>query len=398
MKGLIFLVFLVSGFFEIKSLYEKYEFYRKHSKFMQNTVVGLKPIARLTPASTSHIKKGDPLLKVPGEYIVTTFDSYPWEKYFKNETRELIATALLVSHKLDNSSSVYLNDFFNQYSCEIEPPGYWLEDDLKIWLKKFIEYPNSVRTEFPLYERFKDIAAQIEGIRSLGYEVKTFAWAQAITRTHGIDITKKEWKILRGLPVEEKDSESIGYAFVPLFELYNQYLVPDRFHPESKYPVEYSKDLFTLYSQRDYKPKEEVYVPYRHKGNHELFEDYGVSIPFNTHSTMQINVSEPSSLCVSKGSQCTFYLLPTEISQAYLAHFKDSPNPLLSYRQGVKQGVNNFKFALRHQRRRVKILEDRNLRNIFRLSISEKWTAYKVLALIDRELLKYYIKLLKLVA
>jgi hypothetical protein len=68
----------------------------------------------------------------------------------------------------------------------------------------------------------------------------------------------------------------------------------------------------------------------------------------------------------------------------------------MSYRKGIKTEILRFKFALRHQRRRVKILEDRILKAIFNFSISEKWTAYKALALIDRKILKGFINSLKL--
>jgi hypothetical protein len=59
-------------------------------------------------------------------------------------------------------------------------------------MDKFVEYPELVRKEFPEYSTFKDICMRIDGLKGLGYEVKSFAWAQAITRTHGIDITKKD--------------------------------------------------------------------------------------------------------------------------------------------------------------------------------------------------------------
>jgi hypothetical protein len=47
-------------------------------------------------------------------------------------------------------------------------------------------------------------------------------------------------------------------------------------------------------------------------------------------------------------------------------------------------------------RRRVKILEDRLLKQIFHLSISEKWSAYKALALVERDLMKKLLTSLKL--
>ena len=77
MKVFLFLVFGVLGFFDIKSLYEKYEFYYNHSQYLQNTIIGLKPIARLTVAATSFISKGEPILKVPANKIITTFDTFP---------------------------------------------------------------------------------------------------------------------------------------------------------------------------------------------------------------------------------------------------------------------------------------------------------------------------------
>ena len=398
MKTLFLLAAIVFGFFDVKSLYEKYEYYYLHNSYMQNGIVGLKPIARLTPAATSAISKGQALLKVPASEIMTTFDDYPWAKYFSDQTPEMIASAMLISYKLDNSTSLSRSLYIHQFSADIEPPGHWLEEDLKKWFEKYTEYSHLVRDKFPLYDKFKDIAMTIEDNKSLAYEVRTYAWAQAVTRTFGIDISKKDWKIMRGLPVDEDlDSLVIGYAFVPLFELFNQYLVPDRFHPQGKYPVEFGSDGFVLYAQRDFSTGDEIYVPYRSKSNHQLFEDYGTSIPFNRHSFMEITVPIYSDLCKNTDNGCTFRLYPVEVDKNYLEYFKKEKDPLRKYRQGVKDAIGKFKFALRHQRRRVKILEDRNLKQVFHLSISEKWTAYKVLALVDRAILKFQLASLKLV-
>ena len=368
-----------------------------HDSYLQNVVIGLKPIARLTPAAKTKIYKGDPLLKVPAGDIFTTFDDYPWEKYYSDQNAELKAAAMLISYKLDNSSSIARSNYTHQFPCDIEPPGHWLEDDLKIWLTKFVECPHLVRDKFPYYDKFKEIASSIEGVQSLAYEVRSYAWTQAITRTHGLEITKKDWKILRGLKVEENDEKIKGYAFVLLFELFNQYLIPDRFHPEPTYPVEFNKGEFILRAQRDYNIGEETYVPYKRKNNYKLLEDYGFTIPYNRHSFIEITVNTYSDHCKNTDNGCVFQLNPVEFNKNYLAYFEKSKNPLFSYRQGVINTIKNYKFALRHQRRRVKILEDRNLKQIFHLSISEKWTAYKALSLVDREILKSQINSLKLV-
>lgn len=384
------------GFFDIKSLYDKYEYYYNHSSTTPNTIVGLKPIARLTVAASRDISKGEPLLQVPDSQIFTTFDNFIWSNKFQNESADLIAAAMLVSYKMDNSSNLDLSLFVHQFNSDIEPPGYWLEDELKVWMRKFVEYPHRVRESFLGFDRFKDITSSIEGLRSLAYEVKTYAWAQAITKQHGIRISKKDWKVLRGLQVNEEDERIRGYAFVPLFELFNQYLVPDRFHPEGAYPVSFEKGWFTLRAHRDFKKAEETYVPYMRKDNHQLFEDYGTSIPFNRHETFEVTVNTVSPLCKNSDNGCKFSLSPLALNENYLKFWADQSNPLLSYRNGVVKAIENFKFSLRHMRRRVKILEDRNLKQIFHLSISEKWTAYKSLALVERELLKKYLSSLKL--
>lgn len=394
MKGFLCVVSVVLAFFDVKSLYDKYEYYQAHSSYLQHTMVGLKPIARLTPVATSSIGKGETLLAVPPSEIITTFDSYPWLQYYSDQSPEMIASAILISYKLDNSSSISRSTYIHQFPSDIEPPGHWLEDDLKVWLGKFIEYPHLVRTKFPFYDKFKDIAMSITDNKSLGYEIRTYAWAQAVLRTHGLDITKKDWKVLRGQKVEPNDEKVKGYAFVPLFELFNQYLVPDRFHPQGEYPISFSENGFSLYAQREFSLGEETYVPYRGKNNHELFEDYGITVPFNRHSFMEITIPVYSDLCKNTDNGCVFRLGSLELCQNYLKYHK---NDLEKYRRGVKSAIGKFKFALRHQRRRVKILEDRNLKQTFHLSISEKWTAYKVLALVDRAILQAHMKTLKLV-
>ena len=196
--------------------------------------------------------------------------------------------------------------------------------------------------------------------------------------------------------MESNDADIKGYAFVPFFELFNQYLTPDAFHPEGDYPIKFQNGEFLLLAQRDFNIGEETYVPYRRKSNYKLFEDFGITIPNNRHSFIQISVEENSSLCKITDKGCTFYFFPTEINEKYLEFLKKTENPLMSYRKGIKTEILRFKFALRHQRRRVKILEDRILKAIFNFSISEKWTAYKALALIDRKILKGFINSLKL--
>ena len=384
------------AFFDVKSLYEKYEYYYNHSYTMPNTIVGLKPIARLTVAATQDIPKGEVLLKVSENKIITTFDDFPWSKIFMNESAEIKAAAMLIYYKMDNASNIDHTLFLHQFNSDIEPPGYWLEDDMKIWMKKFVEYPHRIRDKSPGFEKYKDLAMKIEGLRSLGYEIKTYAWAQALTFQHGLKINKKDYKVLRGLPVEDDDSRIRGYAFVPLFELFNQYLIPDRFHPEEPYPVSFEPGVFILRSQRDFKKGEEAYVPYQKKDNHKLFEDYGISIPFNRHEYFEISSNNVSSLCKITDNGCKFFLGQHEVNKNLVKYFEHEKNPLLSYRNTVVSAINDFKFSMRHMRRRVKILEDRLLKQIFHLSISEKWAAYKALALVERELMKKYMSSIKL--
>jgi hypothetical protein len=391
-----FLILPAFAFFDVKSLYEKYEYYYNHSDTMPSTLVGLKPIARLTVAAFHDVSKGDVLLKVPEERIITTFDKYPWAHVFVNESAEIKAAALLISYKMDNTSNIDHTLFVHQFNSDIEPPGYWLEDDMKVWMRKFVEYPHRVREKAPGFERYKELAMTIEGLRSLGYEIKTYSWAQALTFQHGLKITRKDFKTLRGLPLEEEDEKIRGYAFVPLFELFNQYLIPDRFHPEDPYPASFDRGYFTLRAQRDFKKGEETYVPYQKKNNHRLFEDYGISIPFNRHEFCEITVNNVSNLCKITDNGCKFQLNQQETNKNLLQYFDSHKNPLLSYRNTVKSAISDFKFSMRHMRRRVKILEDRLLKQIFHLSISEKWSAYKALALVERDLMKKLLTSLKL--
>lgn len=385
------------GFFDVKSLYEKYEYYYNRSSYLQNTIIALKPIARLTVAASSNIKKGSPLLEVPADDIITTFDDFPWKSQYQNESSTMIASAILISYKMDNSSSLSRSLYINNFNSDIEPPGYWLEDELKVWLTKFVEFPNRVRTKFPEFDKYKEIAMKIEGLRSLAYEVKSYAWAQAFTLQHGIRITKKDWKTLRGINVENGDENIIGFAFVPLFELFNQYQTPDNNHIDGKYPVEFIKGKVILSAQKDFGYGEETLVPYLHKNNHELVEDFGFSIPFNRHEYIEITVPVYSELCKNTDNGCTFRVGTVELNENLVKFYADKKNPLISYRQNVRSVIRRFKYTLRHQRRRVKILEDRHLKQIFHLSISEKWTAYKSLALVDRALLKSFTSSLKLV-
>lgn len=397
MTNWFFLVLCTAfGFFDIKSLYDKYEYYYNHSDTLPNTVIGLKPIARLTVAALRDISKGEVLLQVPESQIFTTFDDFPWRPKFQSESADLIAAAMLIYYKMDNSSNLDRSLFIHQFNSDIEPPGYWLEEEMKVWMRKFVEYPQRVRENFLGFDRYKEISSSIEGLRSLAYEVKTYAWAQALTKQHGLRINRKDWKVLRGLEVEPDDEKIRGFAFVPLFELFNQYLVPDRFHPEGAYPASFEKGWFSLKAQRDFKKAEETYVPYLRKDNHQLVEDFGTSIPFNRHESFEIVENTVSNLCKNTDNGCKFVLGSTAVNENYLKFWANETNPLLSYRNRVADAIEKFKFSLRHMRRRVKILEDRNLKQIFHLSVSEKWTAYKALALVERELLKKYLSSIKL--
>ena len=379
--AVISLFYLCQGFFDVKSLYEKYEFYYNMSDFLHNTAVAVKPIARLTIGATSPISKNSIVLQVPASHIITSFDSFSTSPYVQGRSPELIAAALAISCKMENST--YSANFFHQFPCDIDAPATWLIDDLIVFITKFLEYPETIEASLPYYEEFKSIGVTVEGLKSLAYDKTNYAWAQAFVNTYGIPITRKDWKILHAKNVEEGDDKERGYAFVPLFELFNQVLVPDT-HYSDKYPMEFRAGEFVLRANRDFEIGQEVYMPMKKRDNHQLLMDSGINIPHNSNDRLKVTGKDNS----------IYYLSPTHINNELLSSF--TSDPLIKYRQSVREAIVKFKHALRHQKRRLRILDERHIRHIFNLCISEKITAYHSLTLIDRAFLKSLTKKLHL--
>jgi hypothetical protein len=399
----LFMYGICFGFFDLKSLYEKYEFYYELSNFLTDNIVVLRPVARLSAAAISSIAKGSVILKVPSSHIITTFDEFPLSNYFQNLNPDIIAPALLISLKMQNSS--FVSQFIHQFPADYQGPSSWLDPDLMVYLSKFIEKPEKIDSSLPYFEDYKRITSKIKGLSQLWYDKKNFAWAEQLKRTHGIKITKGDWKVLKGEKLNKEDYDIKGYAFVPMFELYNQNLLPD-IHYSEKYPLEFIPGYFVLRAGRDFKPGQEIYMPYEKKNNYQLFMDSGLNVAHSSLDKLMIthkkylepnqqgeNAEESSELNFTR----EFYLSSRELSQEYLDLFSSDPKPLLKYRQGVRREILNFKFSLRHQRRRLKILDEMHIKLIFRLSISEKVASYHCLGIIDKELLRHLAKALKLI-
>jgi len=344
--------------------------------------------------ATEEIKKGDIVLSVPASKVVTTFDDFEWSEHFKNKSPEFIGCAILIHYKTSLIASEP-KDYINQFPSDIDAPGTWYDTEGKEWLMKYSEYPHKLRTNYTGFDEFSNIVVAIPGVRELAWEERSYNWALTVLSSYGLPITKKEWKILKGLTPSDGDEKIKGIALIPFLEIYNNYVKPDSFHPE-KYPLEFTNGAVKLYSQRDYKTGEEVYIPYDKKGSHDLLCDRGFTIEMNSHDLFEVK-ERPSSLCTMTERGCIFYLPTTEVNQKYLEFNKDKANPELAYRQGIKREIKNLKHSIRSQRRRLRILEDRFLKLTFQLGITEKWAAYKALALADRQLLMKELKSLTLI-
>lgn len=382
------------GFFDIKSLFEKYKYYDENSQFMTKSYVWLQPVARLVAVATEEIKKGDLVLNVPADKVMTTFDEFEWSKHFENQSPEFIGSGILVHFKtsLDPTDR---KDFINQFNSDIDAPGTWYDTEAKEWLQKYSEYPHRLSINYTGYDEFSNLIVSIPGVRELAWEERSYTWARTALTTYGIPITKKDWKTMKGLTPVSGDEKIQGIALIPYLDLYNNYVKPDKFHL-NQYPIEFAQGSVKLHAQRDYKSGQEVYIPYGKLGNHELLNQRGITIENNSHDFLEVK-ERPSSLCEMTERGCIFYLSTTEINKNYLAFHKDKVNPELAYRQGVKKEIKKLKHSLRSQRRRLSILEDRFLKLTFQLGITEKLAAYKALALADRQILSKELKFLNLI-
>ena len=194
---------------------------------------------------------------------------------------------------------------------------------------------------------------------------------------------------MHGKEYTKEDENIKGYAFIPMFELYNQHLLPDIYHSEENYPLEFTKGSFILKADRNFELGQELYMPYKRKSNHQLLMDSGSTITNNIHDRLKITKK-------NSNENKTYLLSPVTINEDYLNSFSGSSNPLIKYRKGIQDKIINFKHALRHQRRRLKILEVKHIKLTFNISAAEKLCAYHALALIDRNILKSFVSSLHL--
>jgi len=392
-------VFRVSlGFYDIWSLYEKYQFYLGKEGYLKGVGIGVQPIARFTAVAERIISPGDLVLYVPAEEILTTFDTSEWEEHFKNESSELRGAANLISHKLSLQESKW-KDIANLYPSEINTVPSWTDDVANYWLQSFVEHRERLCSNHTNREYFQEIVRNIPDVKELAYERHPFDWSMSVLSKYGIEINKKQWKELRGYHVEKGDELVKGIALVPLFELFNQYLEPDVYHAEP-YPMQFSKEGFSLFAQREYKPLQQVYIPYGQKNSHQLLCDSAEVIYHNSHDFLVVKETQASELCEDTSSGlCTFSIYPLakeatthydKLNPKYLAYLKTHKNPLLAYRKGIKKSMNSFDHSLRELRRRLGILDEVLLKLVYQLSVTERVNAYSVLKNIDLALLESF--------
>lgn len=299
---------------------------------------------------------------------------------------EMRTIAMLAHYKLSPDASE-IKDLVDNYNHDLDTPSLWNNEELEV-LRGYLTYHKRISLKDSQFEKYKNVSATIPDARALMHEEATYFWCKNAIATFAVSISRAQWGEIRGEVPEESNPSDSGYAFIPLFDLLNQYLSPDNLHP-APYPIEMSRDYIKVYAHRDFPLNSEVYMPYGWVDNYILLSTRGQVFLYNSKDTIEVHEQCPSGHCV-------FFLGNRQLNSEYLEFLSGMEDPELAYRQGVMRTLNGFIHDLRSYRRRVKILQDWNYKQVFRLGIAEKWTAYKALALIERVLLKKYASILHL--
>lgn len=277
--------------------------------------------------ATQDIKRGQAIGATPAQFLLTSFDDYPFKNYLKKGPQALSLLGRFVYEKFVNNSKDYTNLYIKTLPNEINNIFNWTAEEYQ-YLSSSL--PGGLSMRSPLdyeegWELYYQGISRYPGIAHICpacLEKDVYTWAYAIIFSRAYDISKPVWKQLRGLPVVAEDETIYGAVFIPMLDLVNHGPVPvmyKKYTQEAGLKFQVPQNpAAVLIAERDFPAGSEITFSYGEKRNIELYIPYGFYIKNNLDEYVPIILGRAENCLetiLERSDECLFKLRVYEINQ-----------------------------------------------------------------------------------
>ena len=429
LQCLLSLLTLTQGFHVAETISEddKFNFYQIVPQNARNIALMRWPDERGHSFVVSRpIHKGNPVLVMDAEYILTSFDAYEWAPLFEDAPPPIQLMARLLYEKfLGNSDSLlyhYVGTLPLEYHLLINLTNsdWQLFDKHRTFARRIVDVIDVLNTHHVFTETIQNSTSKPEVL-----ELETWKWAYCTSTSRGFGMSRGLWKQLRGYPPVPADSFYDGLAIAPFLDLPNHSPLPFKYR-ERNVRIEKPLALGTnpngmyLLADRDFRtPGVEFTTSYGNLTNLGLLAQFGFILDKNLDDTFPVLTPIPGPcFAIQHEDTCEYVMQAYELNTDLLHHmmreveigaerilaevieeyYQDLPKKYMTkgkvleamrrYREEiVRIREEEFKQPLRIARRILKEAKEYREKLLIRYGISEKVLVYEHLKLLERALL-----------
>ena len=244
-------------------------YYNRHiTKFSPVLRVGRTKERGFGLFAEKNINKGDEILRIPSEYVTSSFDDYP-RSYFFFEFIHKDYTDMLMGRLLVEKFITKRGDFYNYYIDHLNEDSlkhtsaFWSQEEIEKYWRR-LGYPArdtfgptkfQERLGLIINENKKYLNQYEPKFPAEMFEEKELRWAYSVSGAYGIPFERFEWYELKGINkktykrdvmVESNinyQENVVGFAMIPFIDLINHhtesfdgktYLLRDQFDLKNK--------------------------------------------------------------------------------------------------------------------------------------------------------------------
>lgn len=343
--------------------------------------------------TNERIHREDPVLVMDGKFTISTFDTFPLLDLVQNESLDMILITRLLYEKYIAKGS-FISNYVQFMPHEQYCFGNWT-------LEMIFEY-NAKRT-FPRDSLFpievekahRTFLELIEGQEvPVGLkELESWKWAACIVSSKAANVSKNLWKRLRKFPEEPGDSTTEGKILIPIFDLVVFKPLPLVYAAESFSPLIVDQGSAYIKADRPFLADSLFSLSREMSANNELLVRFGQVVLKNPYDFLPVRVHKVENCRgIDRGNGiCEFRLQAFSVNSEMREHFSSYLPQIsadLSYRDQL-QGVS-FTLPLSAV---LQVSTESPQSGLLRgYLLSEYYSYYRVLSLIDQQLLLQLLK------
>jgi hypothetical protein len=261
-------------------------------------VVKISESAGFGIVSKKKISQGDTLMIIPPNYILTSFDSYPWFSYFKDSPPNfsLIGRLLYEKHLSKDKSNrkILIESLPDTFSTVLDLNEYEKDYLYKSFGQMKLNLPLNCEEDFLTFEK---IHPEVQKCKKC--DRNEFMWACKVVLTRAYMISLSNYVKISGRK-DVKDLKEKGSALIFGLDLFNHYPIIKTSSSSSKaLGLQYfsSPPHIQVKSERDAEPGSELFMSYGSKKNLELFMIHGFIIENNPDDFVLIAIPSDKNDC-----------------------------------------------------------------------------------------------------